>query len=56
MPKLVTVRKDRTVVISIGSSDNNADWLKRIKKGKHKKEDLRAHDDALRKHKKDSNA
>ena len=56
MPKLVTIRRNRTVVIAIGSSDKNADWLKRINKGKHKKEDLRAHDDALRKHKKDTNA
>lgn len=56
MPKLVTVRKDGTVVIAIGSSDRNADWLKLIDKGKHKKDDLRAADEALRQHKKDSNA
>ena len=56
MPKLVTVRKDGTVVIAIGSSDENADWLKLIDDGKHKKEDLRAHDDALAKHKKEPNA
>lgn len=56
MPKLVTVRSNETVVIAIGSSDENADWLKRINKGKNKKEDLRAHDDALREHNKESNA
>ena len=56
MPKLVTVRRDGTVVIAIGSSDRNADWLKYIDKGKHKKDDLAAHDAALEKHKKKSNA
>jgi len=56
MPKLVTVRSDGTVVIAIGSSDENADWLKLIDDGKHKKDDLAAHDAALAKHKKEANA
>ena len=53
--KLVTIRKDGTVVIAIGSSNENADWLKLIDKGKHKKKDIRATEEALRQHKKDSN-
>ena len=60
MPKkknsLVTVRSDGTVVIAIGSSDENADWLKLVDDGKHKKDDLAAHDAALAKHKKEANA
>ena len=56
MPKLVTIRKDGTVVIAIGSSDRNADWPKYVDNGKHKKDDLAAHDAALAKHKKEANA
>ena len=56
MPDLVTVRSDGTVVIAIGSSDENADWLKLIDDGKHKKDDLAAHDAALARHKKEANA
>ena len=44
------------LILLIGSSDENADWLKLIDDGKHKKDDLAAHDAALEKHKKDSNA
>ena len=56
MPRLITVRNDGSLVIAIGSSDKNADWLKLIDKGKHKKEDIQAGKDALRKHKKDKDA
>ena len=60
MPKkersFVTVRKDGTVVIAIGSSDRNADWPKYVDNGKHKKEDIQAGKDALAKHKKEANA
>ncbi len=58
MPKkkqsLVRVRPDGEIVISIGSSDENADWLKRI--GDEQKKDLAATDAALKQHKKDTNA
>jgi hypothetical protein len=56
MPELVTTNKYRDVIIAIGSSNKNANWLKYINKGKHKKDDLAAHDAALAKHKKESNA
>ena len=29
----------------------NADWIKKVRKGKAQKEDLKAHRDALKKHK-----
>ena len=41
MPKkkqsLIRVRPDGEIVISIGSSERNADWPKYVDKGKHKK-------------------
>jgi len=52
--KLIKKRKDGMIVLSIGSSDENADWLKKI--GNHQKGDLRATDEALEKYNKDSNA
>ena len=51
---LVTVRNDGTVVIAIGSSDENADWLKRI--GDEQEKDIAASEAALAQHKKESNA
>jgi len=38
------------LVLLIGSSDNNSDWLKQIDKGNRQKKDLRATEEALKKY------
>jgi len=37
--------------INLDRNLDNADWIKKGRKGKAQKEDLKAHADALRKHK-----
>ncbi len=37
-------------IINIGNSDEKADWIKRIDNGKAQERDLKAHEDAKRKH------
>lgn len=39
-------------VVTIGNSDEDADWLKRLAGGKYREEDMAASEDALKKHRK----
>jgi hypothetical protein len=52
-PSMITEDEDGNIVLNIGSSDDNADWLKLVDDGKRKEGDLDAHDDARRLHDKD---
>ena len=53
-PSIITKDKDGNIILNIGSSDDNADWLKLIDNGKFKEEDLAAHDKARRLHDEDT--
>ena len=37
--------------VNVDYNLENADWIKKVRKGKAQKEDLKAHRDALKKHK-----
>ena len=39
-----------TEKLNIGNNNRNADWLKNLRSGKYKKQDLKAHEDAQKKH------
>lgn len=41
----------KPLVIHIGNSDDKADWIKLVDNGEAQKRDLKAHDEAARKHK-----
>ena len=44
--------KKRIVELTIGNSTQDSDWLKLIRNGKYRKQDLKAHENASKKRKK----
>ena len=54
MSTMLEKNDDGVFVLNVGSSDENADWLKRIKDGKYQDEDIAAHDEAQRLHDEDT--
>lgn len=46
----MATRKPTRPTINIGNSDNKADWLKKLDDGKYQEQDIKAHEEAIRRH------